>query len=83
MQLRGTVFRRFWKDAETTPGRTIHDLRHYTASHWLRSGIPVHQVAKWLGHANPSTTLKVYAHVLGEAQDIAAIAHLNAAAPEG
>jgi hypothetical protein len=34
-------------------------------------------VSHWLGHANPNTTLKIHAHVLGEAQDIAAIAHLN------
>jgi integrase len=78
VQLRGTVFRRFWKDAGPETGRTIHDLRHYAASDWLRSGIPVHQVAKWLGHANANTTLKVYAHVLGEEQDMAAMAHLNA-----
>lgn len=79
-QLRGDVFRRTVGGRETAPGRTLHHLRHYAASHWLRSGVPVHQVAKWLGHANPSTTLKVYAHVLGEAQDMAAVAHLNAMA---
>jgi integrase len=79
-QLRGDVFRRTVRGRETAPGRTLHHLRHYAASHWLRSGVPVHQVAKWLGHANPSTTLKVYAHVLGEAQDMAAVAHLNAIA---
>ncbi len=81
VQLRGTVFRRFWKEAGTASGKTIHDLRHYAASDWLRSGIPVHQVAKWLGHANANTTLKVYAHVLGEEQDMAAIERLNAATP--
>lgn len=80
VQLRGDVFRRTVKGRETAPGRTLHHLRHYAASHWLRCGVPVHQVAKWLGHANPSITLKVYAHVLGEAQDMAAIAHLNAMA---
>lgn len=57
----------------TAPGRTIHDLRHYAASQWLRAGIPVPQVATWLGHSNPNTTLKVYAHVLGEAQDMDAV----------
>lgn len=36
--------------------RTIHDLRHYAASTWLRAGIPVNQVSQWLGHANPNTT---------------------------
>lgn len=60
------------------PDRTVHDLRHYAASAWLRAGIPVRQVARWLGHANPAVTLNTYAHILGEAQDVAAIAQLNA-----
>jgi integrase len=77
-QLSGNLFRGLVKWSETAPaGRTIHDLRHYAASSWLRAGIPVHQVSQWLGHANPNTTLKVYAHVLGESQDLAAIAQLN------
>lgn len=67
------------KWSETAPpGRTIHDLRHHAASTWLRAGIPVNQVSQWLGHANPNTTLKIYAHVLGEEQDTAAIARLDA-----
>lgn len=77
-QLRGNLFQRLVSFATTAPGRTVHDLRHYAASRWLRAGIPVHQVARWLGHANPNTTLRVYAHVLGEEQDLAAIRHLDA-----
>ena len=80
-QLSGSLFRGAVKWTETSSGHTIHDLRHYAASTWLRAGIPVHQVAKWLGHANPATTLRVYAHVLGEGQDIAAIKHLDARRP--
>lgn len=78
LQLSGGPFRKFvhWSDT-VPPGRTIHDLRHYAASSWLRAGIPVHQVSQWLGHSNPNTTLRVYAHVLGESQDLAAIARLN------
>jgi integrase len=79
-QLRGNLFWRLVNGAETAPGRTIHDLRHYAASRWLRAGVPIHQVAKWLGHSSPVTTLKVYAHVLGEAQDLAALEQLNRAA---
>ena len=83
LQLRGEPFRRIIAWSTTTPrGRTIHDLRHYAASAWLRAGIPVHQVSQWLGHSNPSTTLKFYAHVLGEEQDIAAIAQLDARAAD-
>lgn len=79
-QLRGNLFRRYVKWTETSFGHTIHDLRHYAASSWLRAGIPVHQVAKWLGHGNAATTLRIYAHVLGEGQEIAAIKHLDATA---
>jgi integrase len=83
-QLSGNLFRRFGKWSETAPpGRTIHDLRHYAASAWLRAGIPMNQVTQWLDHANPNTTLKVYAHVLGEARDITAIARLNGMNAEG
>jgi integrase len=32
----------------------------------LSSVVPVHVVANRLGHADPSTTLRVYAHVLRE-----------------
>lgn len=77
-QIPGNLFRRFVRWRETVPPeRTIHDLRHYAASTWLRAGIPVNQVSQWLGHANPNTTLKIYAHVLGEDQDLAAIRRLD------
>jgi len=59
------------------PVPRVTSLRHYAASAWLRAGIPINQVATWLGHTSPNTTLKTYAHVLGEAQDIAALKHLN------
>lgn len=70
-QLAGNIFRRYVKWPTTSLGHTIHDLRHYAASSWLRAGIPVHQVARWLGHKNASTLLRIYAHVLGEKQEIA------------
>lgn len=56
-QLSGSLFRGAVKWTQTASGHTIHDLRHYAAWTWLRAGTPVHQVAKWLGHANPATTL--------------------------
>jgi integrase len=31
-----------------------------------RAGVPVHVVAARLGHADPSITLRVYAHVISE-----------------
>ena len=43
-----------------------HDLRHTAASHMLCAGIPVSTVSKILGHANPSITYRLYAHVIDE-----------------
>jgi integrase len=80
LQLRGTYFRRAVAWTTTSPDHTIHDLRHYAASTWLRQGIPINQVAAWLGD-DPRTVLKVYAHVLGEAQDIEALHRLNSQLP--
>ncbi|OZB85028.1 site-specific integrase [Microbacterium sp. 13-71-7] len=80
LQLRGSYFRRAVAWTRTSPDHTIHDLRHYAASSWLRQGIPINQVAAWLGD-DPRTVLKVYAHVLGEAQDIEALRRLNAPLP--
>lgn len=80
LQLRGTYFRRAVAWTTTAPGHTIHDLRHFCASNWLRAGVPINQVAAWLGD-DPRTVLKVYAHVLGEAQDMEALRRLNAALP--
>ena len=45
---------------------TPHDLRHFYASHLLESGIPVTQVSRYLGHANATKTLTVYAHAIRE-----------------
>ncbi|MEO7058567.1 MAG: tyrosine-type recombinase/integrase [Lapillicoccus sp.] len=44
----------------------LHDLRHLHASLLLKAGVPVHVVAHRLGHADPSITLRVYAHVLDD-----------------
>jgi integrase len=42
----------------------FHDLRHTHASEMLRRGVPVRTVSQRLGHANPSITLNVYAHLM-------------------
>jgi len=49
----------------------LHDLRHFTATRLIAAGVPVRTVSGRLGHANPSTTLAVYAHFV-EASDQAA-----------
>lgn len=56
------------------PHARLHDLRHVHATTLLLAGTQVHVVAARLGHADPSITLRVYAHVvsvqLAEAADI-------------
>lgn len=46
------------------PSARFHDLRHVHATLLLKAGVPVHVVAARLGHADPSVTLRVYAHVI-------------------
>jgi integrase len=50
----------------------LHDLRHFAATRLLAAGVPVNTVAGRLGHANPTTTLNVYAHFLESADESAA-----------
>lgn len=42
----------------------LHDLRHRRISLWFRDGVPPPEVAARAGHARPSMSLDVYAHVL-------------------
>ena len=42
----------------------VHDLRHTHASLLLAAGMPVKVVSERLGHASPTVTLTVYAHVM-------------------
>ncbi|MDA0567723.1 site-specific integrase [Streptomonospora sp. S1-112] len=51
---------------EPLPAARLHDLRHIHATTLLHAGVPVHVVAARLGHADPSITLRVYAHVVNE-----------------
>jgi integrase len=40
----------------------LHDLRHFHATQLLDAKVPIPSVAKRLGHADGTTTMKVYAH---------------------
>lgn len=46
------------------PRMTLHGTRHSHATTLLREGVPVHVVAKRLGHRDPSVTLNVYADAI-------------------
>ena len=48
------------------PRMTPHSLRHATATLLVASGVHMRVVAEQLGHANPSMTARVYAHVAPE-----------------
>jgi integrase len=45
-----------------------HDLRHTAASLLIASGLDVVYVSRALGHANPSITLRIYAHLWDAAE---------------
>ncbi|MBM3744859.1 MAG: site-specific integrase [Acidobacteria bacterium] len=54
-------------------GVGLHALRHTHASTLLHAGVPVANVSKRLGHRDPYTTAKIYAHALPDTdQDVAA-----------
>jgi integrase len=60
--------------AAKLPHVTFHRLRHTHVTHLLRSGVPVHVVSARAGHANPTVTLNIYAHLLpGQQEGAAAI----------
>ena len=47
----------------------FHDLRHTFASHLIVDlGLDVVQVSRLMGHASPSTTLNIYAHMFDDAR---------------
>lgn len=53
-------------------GVTPHDLRHFAATQMIAAGVDPVTVAAILGHANPSITLKLYAHIVNDRMRAAA-----------
>jgi integrase len=50
----------------------FHDLRHFSATQLIGAGTDVRTVAARLGHADPSTTLRVYSHAIADRDKAAA-----------
>lgn len=50
----------------------FHDLRHFAATTAITAGVDVRTVASRLGHADPSVTLRIYAHAVETADQAAA-----------
>jgi integrase len=47
----------------------LHALRHFVATQLLARGLPVTQVARYLGHRDPSVTMNLYAnHLVDDVQ---------------
>jgi integrase len=60
------------------PGVTFHGLRHTHASQLIASGVDIVTISKRLGHAKPSVTLAIYAHMI-TSDDSKAAAAIDAA----
>jgi len=58
----------------------FHALRHTYASLCVAAGIPMFDVSRFMGHAKPSTTETVYAHLLNTDDHAGAMAALGAMA---
>jgi integrase len=50
----------------------LHSLRHFAATELLAAGVTAIDAAEMLGHADPSLTMRVYAHASTERQKVAA-----------
>ena len=71
------------RKTDIVPARMVfHDLRHTHATQLLRAGVNVKVVSERLGHADVSTTLDRYAHVLPDMQE-SAVTALEWLAPHG
>lgn len=54
------------------PKFSPHSLRHTNASLLIANGVNIPTVSKRLGHANVSTTTKIYSHAIQSADEKAA-----------
>jgi integrase len=79
-------YRDIWEPAREQAGVsfTLYDLRHTFSSRLLAAGIPLVEVAAWMGHSLraggaevDNTTSRVYAHATGEWREVA-LAELTA-----
>jgi integrase len=59
----GQAFRRLC-EKEGIVGVSLHTLRHFSASVLVASGRDIRTIAGRLGHSDPTTTLRVYAHLV-------------------
>ncbi|WP_277329590.1 tyrosine-type recombinase/integrase [Streptomyces sp. JH14] len=64
----GNAFRRKWQKVlratGITAGYTMYSLRHFFASNCLAIGIPITDVAEWMGHKSIEVTYRSYRHLM-------------------
>lgn len=58
--------------SDELPYISLHSLRHTNATLQIASGVPITTVSKRLGHADTTTTGKIYAHAIMSADEAAA-----------
>jgi len=58
-----------------------YSFRHYFASACAAAGYNIHDVAKWMGHANINITFSTYMHLFTDHHDMAGLDALASAAP--
>jgi|GEM_PF-2645364 len=59
----GQTLKKLRKSSGFPQDMGLHSLRHYRGSKWRREGlIPLEDISRMLGHANPSTTQTLYLH---------------------
>jgi integrase len=66
------AFSKEWADMAASiglPEITLHALRHTHASHLIDAGIDVVKISRRLGHASPTVTLTIYAHLFRKRDD--------------
>jgi integrase len=60
-----------WRPARNAAGITeggLHQLRHYYASVLLAGGVDIKALSEYLGHHDPTVTLRIYAHLMPSAE---------------
>ncbi|MFD8816194.1 tyrosine-type recombinase/integrase [Streptomyces sp. NPDC059627] len=69
------------KQDDVPQGMVLYGLRHFFASNCLTHGIPITDVAEWMGHKNIDVTFKIYRHLMpGSISTAARILDLDLAA---
>src|SRR5271156_7140747 len=64
------VLSRYWSDAVVAAGVRhikLHGARHTCATLMHLSGVPMVVIAAWIGHSDPTLTMRLYAHSQADA----------------